>query len=198
MFPQLLESNPALQGLNVTIPHKQAVIPFLHHIDDAAKEIGAVNCIRMEQGKCLGFNTDYIGFTQSLKAQVTTPIKALVLGNGGSSKAICYALQHLNIAFLQVARNENADLSYEQITDEIADEYKLWINCTPIGMSPHINQCLPLPYEVLGPSYVLYDLIYNPEETMFLKKGREVGASIINGLEMLHIQAEESWRIWNN
>jgi len=197
-FPRLLRERPELRGLNITIPYKEAVIPFLQHLDEVALSIGAVNCIRIDSGICSGFNTDYIGFTQSIKPFITSGQKALVLGTGGSSKAICYALKKMEIPYLKVGRSESADISYEEISTSIAEAYTLWVNCTPLGMSPALNNLPAIPYEVLGKEHLLFDLIYNPAETLFLRKGREAGAMVINGLEMLQIQAEESWKIWNN
>lgn len=187
-------------GINVTIPYKEQVIPFLDELDEAAAKIGAVNTIKVENGRTKGFNTDVYGFEASLKPLLTPHHqKALVFGTGGASKAIVYVLEHLNIPHFLVSRKPKSDcITYEDISEDLAEEYKLLINTTPLGMSPNVNQAVLFPYNRITDKHLLYDLVYNPEETLFLKKGREKNATTKNGLEMLHLQAEKSWQIWNN
>jgi shikimate dehydrogenase len=192
---------PALQGFNVTIPFKELVIPFLHHSSEIVKKIGACNCIKILEGKLYGFNTDVFGFENSLANKLDPAIhhRALILGTGGSSKAVRFVLEKLKIRFTSVSRKPAAGcLSYEQITKEIIQSNQLIINTTPLGMFPNIVEAPPLPYQFLTPSHYLVDLIYNPEKTLFLKKGEDCGAQIQNGYEMLVLQAEKSWEIWNN
>ncbi|MDB5196047.1 MAG: shikimate dehydrogenase [Flaviaesturariibacter sp.] len=196
----LLDARQELCGLNVTIPYKEMVLPFLNEQTPAVKAIGACNCIKIENGKLTGYNTDAPGFKATLeprlKAQHT---HALVFGSGGASKAIQYILEELRIAYKVVSRKEvTGQLGYENIDDVVLEKYKLLINTTPLGMSPNVDNDPPIPYEYLTPEHLLYDVIYNPAETKFLRKGRERGAATCNGHEMLVNQAEESWRIWNN
>jgi len=201
---ELIQKNPSLCGLNVTIPHKLNVIPFLTAIDDAAKEIGAVNCISVDQKGnqpiLKGYNTDAYGFAESLKPLLEKQHqKALIFGDGGAAKAVKYVLEQLNIPYLVVVRNPvpNAIL-YSAITAEILEEYKLLINTTPLGMLPNLDSYPPIPYQFLTPQHLAYDLVYNPEEPAFLTKAKAQGAKIKNGLEMLYLQAERSWYIWNS
>ncbi len=200
---QVLEQIPNLGGFNVTIPHKQNVLPYLHELDREAAEIGAVNVIKATKtagGYLLkGFNSDVIGFEQSLVPQLkSTHKKALVFGTGGASKAVVYALKKLGIAYRYVSRSpQNGHFSYAQITPKVMAEYTLLVNCTPLGMSPQTHLCPDIPYDALTQAHYLYDLIYNPEVPLFLQKGLEKGAAIKNGLEMLHLQADASWEIWN-
>lgn len=201
-FPALLKQNKNICGLNVTIPHKQSIIKFLDTIDEQAKTIGAVNCIKIVKTKSKkpllhGFNTDIYGFEQSLKP-LLKPYhnKALILGTGGAAKSVAYILDKSKIKFKFVSRTAG-DISYSTITRSIIEEFLLIINATPVGMYPKVNEYPNIPYEFLTPKHLLYDLIYNPEETLFLKKGKEKGAQIKNGLEMLKLQAEKSWEIWN-
>lgn len=205
-LPELLKSHKTLRGLNVTIPYKQDVIPLLDDLDEAsAKRVGAVNTIKVyADGSTKGFNTDYYGFKQSLlewfdrKAVSFKEIKALVLGNGGAAKAVKAALDDLSIPYEVVSRTPaDGQLSYEQITDDVIGEYLLIINTTPLGMYPETNTCPPIPYDLLGHDHLLYDLVYNPEETLFLKNGAAKGAATHNGLKMLYLQAEKAWSIWN-
>jgi shikimate dehydrogenase len=198
-MPKLIVSNPSLCGLNVTIPHKLNVIPYLNAIDAAAKEIGAVNCISIKQNSIKGYNTDAYGFTESLRPLLEEHHqKALILGDGGAAKAVKYSLNQLQIPFLVVSRNPDQNgISYEGITPEIIAEYQLIINTTPLGMSPNIESFPDIPYQFLGPKHLAYDLVYNPAETAFLNKAKTQGAKIKNGLEMLYLQAERSWYIWN-
>ncbi len=202
-FWKLVEPKiPQLKGLNVTIPHKENVIPFMDEMDPAAEEIGAVNVIKISSDGILkGYNSDYYGFKISLEKFVgadLTGIKALVLGTGGASKAVKQALKDLNIEFISVSRTASeTSIAYEDISDVIIANHKLIINTTPLGMYPKVDNCPSLPYERIGEGYYLYDLVYNPEETLFMKKGRENGAKAIHGLEMLIGQAEKAWEIWN-
>lgn len=197
-FPKLLADNPALKGLNVTIPYKEAIMPFLDELQADAKAIGAVNCIGIHKGKTTGYNTDIIGFRQSLLPLLQPRhTHALVLGTGGAAKAVKYVLAQLGISYKSVSRNTTQDgLLYSGITPEIIEEHTLIINTTPLGMYPHIDECPALPYSAMGPQHLVYDLIYNPDETRFLSLARAQGAVIKNGLEMLHIQALAGWEIW--
>jgi shikimate dehydrogenase len=205
--PEWLEAvvatNPELAGLNVTIPHKETVLPYLNETDETALIIGAVNCIRisrMADGNphLKGFNTDYIGFKQSLEPlMLPHHTAALVLGSGGASKAVTYALNHLGIEYKTVSRNSSGEsLRYGELDAAILDYYTIIINTTPLGTYPDIATYPPIPYHLLGPQHLLYDLVYNPGETMFLTKGRTQGTAIKNGQEMLELQAEEGWKIW--
>ncbi len=198
---QTVLSNTEIGGLNVTIPYKEQIIPYLDSLDPIAKKIGAVNVIKFDpNGNRIGYNSDYYGFKNSLTPHLHSNIKkALILGTGGASKAIAYALESLDIQYTFVSRNPDEDqLAYHQLDQDIIHDYKLIINCTPIGTHPNIDHYPDIPYEYLTTSHILYDLIYNPETTTFLKKGKEKGATIINGLKMLILQAEKAWEIWNS
>lgn len=191
---------PNLKGFNITIPYKQEIIPFLHSIDPIAQKIGAVNVVKVDENqKMTGYNSDYYGFSESLKPFLQPEInKALILGTGGASKAIAYALDRLDIQHKFVSRNPDLDqFCYSDLDEDIINSYKLIINCTPLGTYPNIENYPDIPYEYLGDHHVLYDLIYNPEETAFMKKGKLKGAKVSNGLQMLILQAEKSWEIWN-
>lgn len=196
----IVYENKNLMGLNVTIPHKEAVIRHLDIIDPAAKKIGAVNVIKIQHGQLLGFNSDYFGFKISLTNLIKADRpKALVLGTGGASKAVCEALEDLEITYRLVSRKGNQRVySYEDLTHEILVDHRLIINTSPIGMHPNIDQAPLITYDALGTDHYLFDLVYNPEETLFMKLGKEQGAKVKNGLEMLHIQAEKAWEIWNS
>lgn len=198
-FPQLLHEHP-LRGLNVTIPYKQAVIPYIDELDTAAKAIGAVNCIDIRSGITKGYNTDVIGFKDSLVPLLQPQhTNALVLGTGGASMAVKYVLDELGIEYLNVSRDKKADVvTYTELSSDTIASYTLIINTTPLGMYPHTDECPGLPYGAIGKQHLLYDLIYNPQETLFLSKGKAQGAAIKNGLEMLHQQAEAAWQIWNS
>ncbi len=196
-----LFKNNNLKGLNVTIPHKQGVIPLLNKLDKSAQLVGAVNVIKNKDGFLTGFNTDYPAFRASLKSWLdNTNIKALVLGTGGASKAVIAALNDLKIPFQQVSRkNSPSTITYQELADN-ADwvlQHTLIINTTPVGMAPNIDEAPEIPYALLTPFHYLYDLVYNPEETLFLKKGIIGGVKGKNGLEMLHLQAELAWDIWH-
>lgn len=192
-------NNENVLGCNVTIPYKQDIIPFLDALDVHAKQIGAVNTISKQNGKLIGSNTDWIGFRDSLLPliQNRNGIKAIVLGTGGAAKAILYTLDMLSIEYVQVSRNPGVkQLSYEAINQEYMEHYQLIINCSPVGTFPAIDQCPNIPYEYLTSKHILYDLIYNPEKTLFLEKGILHGATICNGYQMLVNQAEAAWDIW--
>lgn len=199
-FPSIIKNTKGLKGLNVTIPYKQVVMPYLDEIDDTAKEIGAVNTIKIEaNGKLTGHNTDCYGFEESLKPYLQHYHKTvLILGTGGASKAIAYVLKKLNLNFHYVSRTPSAevDFTYADLNETIIKQHDIIINCTPLGTFPNIENCPDIPYHAITSSHILYDLIYNPAETTFLKKGKEKKATTINGLKMLELQAEKSWSIW--
>lgn len=200
---KLLDENPELAGLNVTIPYKEQVIKFLSDIDADARKIGAVNVIKIQEGKLTGFNTDSDAFYESLEKwfPVMKNPKALILGTGGSSKAVQQALKKLSISFELVSREKaKGQHTYESLEKDGTPISKsnLIINTSPLGMSPNTNTCPPIDYDLLTPDHYVYDLIYNPARTLFLQKAEMRNAHIKNGLEMLHIQAEKSWAIWNN
>jgi shikimate dehydrogenase len=192
--------DPELCGLNVTIPYKRAVLDYLHDKDEVVDAIGACNCIRIEKGRLTGYNTDVVGFEQSLVRRLAPHHRrALVLGTGGASKAVEYVLQKRGIDYRMVTRQPREgmdDLGYEQVDAAVIASHLLIVNTTPVGMYPQVEECPPLPYEVLTPRHYLFDLIYNPARTLFLQKGEERGAVVENGHEMLVLQAEESWKIW--
>ncbi len=187
-------------GLNVTIPYKEKIIPFLHELSDEAREIGAVNTIRFRNGVLKGFNTDVMGFKDSLFTWLDDiPKGALILGTGGASKAVRFVLNKTKVPFLTVSRSiSKGDITYEQIDSKILEKHPLLINTTPLGTYPNLEEAPDLPYHLLSERNSLYDLIYNPEKTLFLLRGEERGCAIKNGLEMLVAQAEYSWKIWNN
>ena len=191
-----LISQVNLSGLNVTIPYKKSVIPFLDELTPEAKAIGAVNTIEFKGNKLIGHNTDTIGFLQSIYPILNGRKKALILGNGGASKAIQNALKKLNIEYKIVSRNSSFD--YLDISNQLIDYYKVIINTTPLGTYPDIADYPQIPYKKLNESHLLFDLIYNPIESQFLRFGKKRNCSIKNGLEMLEIQAESSWNIWNS
>ena len=196
-LPWLLENNPGLCGLNVTIPYKEAVLPFLDEMDAIVQATGACNCITIEKGRLHGFNTDVPGFLSALQSRLQpSHHAALVLGSGGAARAVRFALQTLSIQVLTVSRS-GIDISYEDLNASIMETYRLVINTTPLGMYPDTASFPPVPYEYLSPGHFLFDLVYNPEKTVFLEKGAERGAQVENGYRMLIAQAEESWKIWN-
>ena len=201
---EILDRNPELRGLNVTIPYKEQVMKYLDAISPEAEAIGAVNVIRVthkgDKVYLKGFNSDVIGFTRSIEPLLEpAQKKALILGTGGASKASHYGLKSLNMQTIFVSRTRHGDgfITYEEVTPELVKEYNVIINCTPVGMYPHADECPKLPYEAMDTHTLLYDLIYNPDETLFLKRGREQGATVKNGLEMLLLQAFASWDFWN-
>ena len=202
-LPEVLGSNPELKGLNVTIPYKEKVIPFLDNISPEARAIGAVNVIRVtHRGSKIelkGYNSDVIGFTKSIEPMLEKwHQKALILGTGGASKAIDYGLRNLGLETVFVSRYERpGTIQYKNITPEVVKEYNVIVNCTPVGMYPKTEVCPELPYEAMDSHTILYDLIYNPDETLFMKRGAEYGANVKNGLEMLLLQAFSSWEFWH-
>ena len=187
-----------LCGLNVTIPYKEKIISFLDKISDEAEQIGAVNTICFENGSKVGYNTDIFGFTESLKMNKIDNIdSALILGTGGAAKTIIYFCNKNNIPFNVVSRQEsNLNLSYNELNEDIFNKRVLIVNCTPLGTYPDINRCPKLPYELINKENILFDLVYNPSETLFMKKGKEIGCKTLNGYQMLRLQAEKSWEIW--
>jgi shikimate dehydrogenase len=197
-LPSLLKQYPDLEGFNITIPYKEIVLPFLESRSDVVNEIKACNCVFVADQLLHGYNTDVVGFEQSLSSFIKKkPNGALILGTGGSSKAVAYVLSKLKIPFSFVSRNPTSQqLSYQQLNKEIIQNHRLIINTTPLGMYP-VEKFPEIPYEFLGSDHYLFDLIYNPATTIFLQRGADQGTSIMNGSEMLVLQAEESWRIWN-
>ena len=200
LLPEILSSNPTLAGLNVTIPYKEQVVEYLHTCTAVVEEIGACNCIKIEDGKLTGYNTDVIGFVKSLESKLNaTHKKALVLGTGGAAKAVHYALKQKGIEFLQVSRKKSSEtICYEDVDQRLLLEYTLIVNTTPLGMYPEIENAPAIPYQFLGPEHYLFDLVYNPSMTTFLSEGKKRGAQTENGADMLVIQAEASWEIWNH
>ena len=202
----VLRENPELCGLNVTLPYKMDVIPLLDSITDNARNIGAVNVIKFKKGGFFtklhleGHNSDITGFKQSIEPMLNeTHRKALILGTGGASKAIYHGLKQLGLECLFVSRTiENNSITYHEVTREIIEGYTVIVNTTPLGMFPKTETCADIPCQYLTPDHLLYDLIYNPDETLFMRKGKEAGATVKNGLEMLLLQAFISWEIWNN
>lgn len=199
-LPLVLEQNPGLQGLNVTIPYKESVIPYLDLLDPEAAKIGAVNTIRISPSGLKGFNTDIFGFRQALEPRLQPGDQmALILGTGGASKAVAYVLDQLGIGFTYVSRSPaSGSIGYGELGQELLRTHQLIINTTPLGTYPDIAAKPPIPYEHLGSAHLLFDLIYNPEKTSFLKEGESAGARIMNGLRMLELQAEKAWEIWNS
>lgn len=202
----IIDHHPTLKGLNVTIPYKEQVIPFLDDISPAAEAIGAVNVITIERDngsskpKLVGHNTDYLGFKHSIEPHITASHrKALVLGTGGASKAVGYALTQLGIEWIYVSRSKgnNETLTYNDLNQEVLSDYTVIINASPVGTYPNVNEAPNIPYNTLTSQHLLYDLVYNPAETLFLKKGSDLGAVVKNGAEMLTLQALAAWDIWN-
>lgn len=204
-LPAVIAENKNLCGLNVTIPYKEKVISYLDEVTTDARAIGAVNVIRIERSakgepRLIGYNSDIVGFTQSIEPMLENHHKkALILGTGGASKAIFHGLKKLGIEAIFVSRRNMAGtVQYKDITPEVIQEYNVIVNCTPCGMYPHTDECPALPYEAITEKNLLYDLIYNPDQTLFMRKGAERGAKVKNGLEMLLLQAFDSWRFWNS
>lgn len=197
-FPSLLQSHPSLRGLNVTIPHKTAIIPYLDAISEEARAMGAVNCIDIRHGQLTGHNTDWYGFLHSLQPLLQPHHRqALILGTGGASRAIVYALQRLGIDYRLVSRSASENmLGYADLSPAVMNEYTLIINTTPLGMIPNEQKAPDIPYHLLSDRHLLYDIVYTETYTPFLKLGAQRGATVKNGLEMLHLQAEGSWQIW--
>ncbi len=198
-FPKLLQSNPQLEALCVTIPYKEQVLQFVAERSSEVAAIGATNSITIRQGKLTAYNTDIVGFEKSFAPLLASHHKkALVLGTGGASKAVQYVLEKMGIAFRVVSRNAASDqISYQDVDAGLLKEYQLLINCTPVGMYPADHLAPSIPYDQLTPDHYLYDLVYKPEKTLFLQRGEAKGATVKNGYDMLLLQAEESWRIWN-
>ncbi len=196
---EVLQENPELRGINVTLPYKTEVIPFLDELSDEAREIGAVNVVQIRNGHLKGFNSDIIGFTRSIQPLLKPHHrKALILGTGGASRAIRVGLTRLGLEWKYVSRTPREGMiTYEDITAETLREYEVIVNCSPVGMFPKVDECPAIPYEFLTQDHLLYDLVYNPENTLFMKKGALQGAVVKNGLEMLHLQAIASWEFWN-
>jgi len=204
-LPRLILENVNLFGLNVTIPYKQQVISLLHELDDNIARIGAVNTIKIYRNnnsiRLKGYNTDVHGFRLSLEPFMKKEYtNALILGTGGSSRAVAYVLQRMGLEITRVSRNpkNSGDIAYEMVTPEMLAISKVIVNTSPVGMYPDINSFPPIPYEYLTPEHILFDLIYNPQETQFMMLGKSKGAKVINGMEMLHLQAEKAWEIWND
>jgi len=205
-FPGIFDSNRNISGLNCTIPYKQQIMSFMDEIDPEAEEIGAVNTVKIvyHNGKRIlkGFNTDLYGFENSLLPMLEEKHKkALILGTGGASKAIKYLFGKMGIEYLSATTKESSnekEISYHQLNDELMKDYLIIINATPLGTFPKVDSCPEIPYDLITADHILYDLVYNPAETLFLKKGKAQGAKTKNGLEMLHLQALKSWEIWNS
>lgn len=204
-FPGIFKANDHIAGLNCTIPYKQQIMPFLDEIDAEAAEVGAINTVKIirsaEGLKLKGFNTDIYGFENSLKPMLSEKHKkALILGTGGASKAIKHILTKLGLSFVSASIEEQLqenEIRYEQIDEALLKECLVIINATPLGTFPKVDNCPNIPYEFISGDHVLFDLVYNPEETLFMKKGKAQGAAVKNGLEMLHLQAIKAWEIWN-
>jgi shikimate dehydrogenase len=198
-LPALLNTHPNLVGLNVTIPYKQAVIPYLHHT--AQLPFGACNCIAIKNGELHGYNTDYLGFEVCFAKHLKPWHKrAMVLGNGGAALAVLYVLQKLGIACTIVSRQlqQGSSVTYAELTAQMVADHHIIINCTPLGTYPNVDTCPPIPYEGIGFQHYLYDLVYNPSRTKFLQQGQKAGAIVENGAGMLSIQADAAWQIWNS
>lgn len=203
LLTELVQSSPALMGLNVTIPYKECVMLYLDEVDDIAQRIGAVNVIKIyrqnNKVRMVGYNSDYIGFRNSiiplLQPQHT---HALVLGSGGASKAVSTALRDMGISIQIVSRTpQNDEIGYSDLTANVISRHKIILNTTPLGMYPRVEECAPIPYNFLTEEHLCYDVVYNPEETMFMKRASEFGACVCNGMKMLHGQADAAWEIWN-
>ena len=199
LLKNIIDDHPTLCGLNVTIPYKESVFPFLDKVSVQVQEIGACNCIRIRNGILEGFNTDVIGFERMLLPFIQPHHqRALILGTGGAAKAVAWVLNKIGINFLYVSREaDNQKISYQEVDSHIMRDYSIVINTTPLGMSPSLEACPDIPYSDATAQHLFVDLIYNPSKTKFLGLAEKQGASIVNGLEMLIIQAEESWKIWN-
>jgi shikimate dehydrogenase len=200
LFPAIINNTENIKGLNVTIPYKQQVIPYLDKINKKAKAIGAVNTIKItKKGKLIGYNTDCYGFKKSLEPYIKSHHKkALILGTGGASKAIAFTLDEMGISYGYVSRklSEGVQFSYDTLTEKDIQNHQIIINSTPLGTFPNVDDCPNIPYQAINKNHILFDVIYNPEETKFLKQGKENLAITINGLNMLKLQAEKAWSIW--
>ncbi len=199
-FLPFIKTNLQLNGFNVTIPYKESIILFLNELSEEAKEIGAVNCIKINDGKLIGYNTDVYGFSQSIKPFLdANHERALILGTGGASKAVAFALKKIGVEICFVSslqKQKPNTFHYSEINSAVMNAFKCIVNTTPLGTFPNIDECPNIPYEFISPEHLIYDLVYNPEQTLFLKKAKEHGAIIVNGLSMLQLQAEKSWEIW--
>ena len=203
-FMEVIDENPNLCGLNVTIPYKEQVIPYLDELDPDTAKIGAVNVIKIiRQGKgkvkLVGYNSDIIGFTQSIEPLLRPCHRqALILGTGGAAKAVYHGLENLGIKSVYVSRTKRSNdvMTYQELTPEVMAAHTVIVNCTPVGMYPKVDECPEIPYQLLTSDHLLYDLLYNPNETLFMKKGRMHGSAVKNGLEMLLLQAFAAWEIW--
>ncbi|MEG2820379.1 MAG: shikimate dehydrogenase [Muribaculaceae bacterium] len=206
LFKEIISKNKDLKGLNVTIPYKEQVIQYLDELDEDARKIGAVNVIKFildkKNNKCLlkGYNSDIIGFCDSIRPLLKeNHTHALILGTGGAAKAVACGLEKFKISSQLVSRNkDNATLTYQELDKSIMLKHHIIINTTPLGMYPHVNECPNIPYDLLTPSHLCYDLLYNPDETLFMKKAKNHGANVKNGLEMLLLQAFAAWEIWQS
>jgi shikimate dehydrogenase len=202
-FPEILDDNEGLEGLNVTIPYKEKVISFINDLDPIAQKVGAVNLVKIEERKnkpyLIGSNSDVYGFEKSLRPFLKPHhTNALILGTGGASKAVRYLLKELGITYIMVSRKPKNDwLTYTDITPQLIKEYPVIINTTPLGMFPNVDGCPTLPFEAINETHLVYDLIYNPPQTVLLNKASKMGATTVNGYEMLVLQAEKSWEYWN-
>ena len=195
-FPELTE-RISFSGMNVTMPYKQSVIPYLDALDETAQAVGAVNVIRFSQGRKIGYNTDVIGFMDAIrKLLLPSDVRALVLGTGGASKAVVYGLSRLGVEATLVSRDATKGITYQALTDDIMRQHSIIVNATPLGMTPHTDTLPPIPYEQLTQTHLLFDLVYNPEETRFLAEGYKRGCRIENGMQMLFGQARAAWDIW--
>lgn len=200
-LPRLLDKNPGLEGFNVTIPHKINIFVLLAEIDEVSRAVGAVNTVLVRDGCLRGYNTDAWGFRQSLEEFIPKRFssRALVLGNGGSSRAVQFVLRQMGLEFTVVSRTPSGSMiGYADLDGKRMETHRLIIQTTPLGMSPKTGSCAPIPYHFLNGNHYLYDLVYNPAETLFLERGRTRGCAVKNGLEMLYLQAEKSWEIWNS
>ena len=199
---EIIKSNPDLKGLNVTIPYKEQILPYVDSLDKSAEFVGAVNVVKVStDGKLIGYNSDYYGFMESLKKFLPddfSGFKALILGTGGAAKAVEGALKSLQIPYQYVSRKKVGILGYEDLSQSLIAEHKLIINATPLGMFPKVDTCPELNYDWITASHYFFDIVYNPETTLFMQKGIDRGAKVKNGLEMLHLQADKAWEIWNS
>ncbi|GGH47085.1 shikimate dehydrogenase [Mangrovimonas yunxiaonensis] len=200
-FKAIIKTTKHLKGLNVTIPYKESIMPYLDSIDKKAKKIGAVNTIKItKKGKLKGYNTDCYGFKKSLAPLLEDHHKrALILGTGGASKAIAYALKksHIDVNFVSRTASKKGHFTYTGLTKELVEDHQIIVNCTPLGTFPNVDDAPNIPYQGITSAHILYDLVYNPKETAFLNFGKKKGAKTINGLKMLKLQADKAWRIWN-
>lgn len=198
----IVEAHPDLRGLSITLPYKEAIMPLLHSCSEEATQIGAVNSVHIKNGKWMGYNTDVYGFSQSLKPFLDHHHeRALILGTGGASKAVAFALKKLGVEIYFVSREQKKTANtflYSEINEHVMQAFKLVVNTTPLGTSPNIDECPPLPYQHFTPQHMAFDLVYNPAQTLFLQKAAAKGSITVNGYSMLQLQADKSWEIWNS